>query len=151
MATTRGRIISTRRTVNAFAISLRSRVCSGGSMPRIEPAASTSVPCSERPGATANAREARVNDSLPDLLKAACQPRGAPVGQLRLDDRAGPEEGAELGHGRLRPGRSRGRDLDRTVGGVHAITVTLGGPTNKARTGWIRIESCALPGRPGTR
>ena len=59
MLATRGRRASTRRAVNALATSLRSLVCSGGSIPLIEPAANISKPCRARPGATASAREKR--------------------------------------------------------------------------------------------
>ncbi len=45
MLATRGRRVSTRRAVNALATSLRSLVCSGGSIPLIEPAANISKPC----------------------------------------------------------------------------------------------------------
>jgi hypothetical protein len=44
MAVTRGRRASTRRAVNALATSLRSLVCSGGSIPLIELAADISKP-----------------------------------------------------------------------------------------------------------
>ncbi len=60
---TQGRSASTRRTVNALATSVRSLVCSGGSSPLMEPAAATSVPCNDRPGATARALENRWSTS----------------------------------------------------------------------------------------
>ena len=59
MLATRGRRASTRRAVNALATSLRSLVCSGGSIPLIEPAANISKPGRAWPGATASARENR--------------------------------------------------------------------------------------------
>ncbi len=64
MPATRGLRASTRRAVNALATSLRSLVCSGGSIPLTEPAANISKPCRARPGATARAREKRWSTSI---------------------------------------------------------------------------------------
>ena len=81
MPATRGRRASTRRAVNALATSLRSLVCSGGSIPLTEPAANISKPCRaaagrnrQRPG------EALVDEHLADVLIAADQPDDAAVG-----------------------------------------------------------------------